>query len=120
MHMLESHVPCYMDRYQNLGLLGEDPIERLHHTNNMDKRMTANIPGWKNQVIAISKRRSLLNTAEVKAALANALEATKRRKHNVDQDAINAQAEAENNVKRDNYIAAVDELLDLLRGNYVN
>ena len=77
-HILETHVPEQMTEWRILGLMAEDPIERLHHIENLHNRQFACIRSWKDKQVAIQTRTSKDTHPAVAAAALEALSGTKR------------------------------------------
>ena len=46
LHLLESHAPLQLRSFRVLGIFLEDPIERLHQSNNRQNRLFCNLKNY--------------------------------------------------------------------------
>ena len=58
LHMLESHVWVQMQFFCNLGVFGEDPVERWHNKDNQANRLLNNIKTFFRAELVKANRRS--------------------------------------------------------------
>jgi hypothetical protein len=57
-HILEAHVPYYLNKYGRIDKFDESVIEREHHTNIVWDRMLSNIRNWRDRVKHREERKS--------------------------------------------------------------
>ena len=79
LHILETHSGPQLREWGTLGIFGEDPIEREHHTRKCLNRIFACMRDWEAIQKAIHSRKNRLNTPAVQLAIAQIASGTKRK-----------------------------------------
>ena len=69
----------HLRKFRNLGIFGEDPVERLHHTDNKYNRLFNNIKTFEGAEKAKLIRQSTEDIPAVKEILDNQIQQSKRR-----------------------------------------
>lgn len=99
LHMLESHMWVHLRRFRNLGVFGEDPVERLHNTDNKYNRLFNNIKTFKRAETAKLSRQSTENIPAVKEILTNQKENSKRKQSAATQEKKNVKKQRLDEIK---------------------
>ena len=109
-HTVEIHIPDKMHDYKRMGIFGEDPIEREHHTNHIFNNLFNNIRNWDRRMDAIQRRVDCSKDPEVMAA-ANAMITSTKRK--LKQSTINnkrAKLEIKDAIKKEEYDSIISRV----------
>jgi hypothetical protein len=102
-HELEEHVAKYLREFERLGPLGEDPIEKLHHTDKDMNYMLRNVRGWMQRQRVVQARVAQKSETRVAKTLLEVTQATSRVWSNETIAKRAAKSELETQVKKQKY-----------------
>ena len=99
----QKHVVQYLREFKRLGPFGEDPVEKLHHTDKDMNYLLRNVRGWLTRQKVVQARVSQKNDPRVAQVINEMTEGTKRRWSEKTSSNKSAKTELEAQVKQQKY-----------------